>query len=152
MSNDSYDATTDVTAERRIERTLDIVAAYVSNNVLPAANLPGLIIDVHAALAGLDSATATKAEPEVERQTPAAIKRSITHDALISFIDGKPYKMLRRHLTQHGLDPHSYRARFGLPADYPMTAPSYSEHRSELARATGLGQQRRTWPEKTAAE
>ncbi|CAO4179540.1 ROS/MUCR transcriptional regulator protein [Methylorubrum populi] len=93
------------------------------------------------ALAGLGVAqAAAPTEPKVERATPAQIKKSITPNALVSFVDGKPYKTLKRHLSQHGLDPQSYRTRYGLPADYPMTAPSYSEQRSALARSIGLGQ------------
>lgn len=79
------------------------------------------------------------AEEVVEKPTPAQIRKSITPDALISFIDGKQYKMLKRHLRAHGLDPHAYRERYGLPADYPTTAPSYSEQRSALAKGLGLG-------------
>lgn len=149
MNNDD---TAHATAAR-VDLAAEIVMAYVANNVLPAASLPGLIGSVHAALAGLGStAVPGAAEQDGERPTAAAIKKSITHDALISFIDGKPYKSLKRHLTTNGLDPYSYRERYGLPSDYPMTAPSYSERRSELARSLGLGQQRRNWPDKAAAE
>lgn len=123
------------------ELAAKIVMVYVANNVLPASSLPGLIRDVRATLADLGSAAAPAAavEPSVEKPTPAAIKKSITQEALISFIDGQPYKMLKRHLGHHGLDPYSYRTRYGLPADYPMTAPNYSERRSALARSNGLG-------------
>lgn len=142
MSNDSPE--TDYAIASRIEIAAQIVMAYVANNVLPAASLPGLIGDVHAALAGLGSTAApAAAEKAFEKPTAAAIKKSITPDALISFIDDKPYKMLKRHLKQHGLNPYSYRARYGLPADYPMVVPSYSERRSEIARSVGLPHQRR---------
>lgn len=73
----------------------------------------------------------------------AEIRKSITPDALISFIDGKPYKTLKRHLTTHGLDPAGYRAKYGLPADYPIVSEKYSAARSELARTLGLGQSRK---------
>ena len=73
----------------------------------------------------------------------AEIRKSITPDALISFIDGKPYKTLKRHLTTHGLDPAGYRAKYGLPADYPIVSEKYSAARSELARMLGLGQSRK---------
>ncbi|WP_336492152.1 MucR family transcriptional regulator [Methylobacterium nigriterrae] len=117
-----------------------IVSAYVSNNPVPVAELPPLIASVHTALHGLaSSAPQTGAEEEVQTATPSQVRRSITPDALISFIDGKPYKTLKRHLTGHGLDPYSYRARFGLPADYPMVAANYAAQRSELAKAIGLG-------------
>lgn len=136
MSNDTSEAT-----YAQAELAADIVVAYVSNNVISAKDLPALIGEVHAALAGLGGtvAPAAAAEPKVEKPTAAAIKKSITPDALISFIDGKPYKTLKRHLGMHGLDAYSYRARYGLPSDYPMTAPSYSERRSALAKGLGLG-------------
>jgi predicted transcriptional regulator len=76
----------------------------------------------------------------VVKATPAQIRKSITRDALISFEDGKPYKTLKRHLTTFGLTIEQYRAKWGLPADYPTVAPSYSEARSAMAKALGLGQ------------
>jgi len=79
----------------------------------------------------------------VEKPTAAQIKKSITPDGLVSFEDGKSYKTLRRHLTIRGLTPEAYRAKYGLPVDYPMTAPSYSAQRSALAKSLGLGQFRR---------
>lgn len=117
--------------------TAEIVAAYVSQNKLAPSELEALIRSVHGALARLGE-TPTEADP-VERTSPAAIRRSIRPDGLVSFIDGKTYKMLKRHLTTHGLTPDEYRARYGLPADYPLTAPDYSQHRSEVAKAAGLG-------------
>ena len=118
----------------------DIVCAYVSNNSVPVTELPTLLGSVHAALNGLAAGAAVAAPAEtVEKPTPAQIRKSITPDALISFIDGKSYKTLKRHLAAHGLDPHSYRQRYGLPTDYPLVAPSYAAQRSELARAIGLG-------------
>ncbi|WP_336491145.1 MucR family transcriptional regulator [Methylobacterium nigriterrae] len=121
--------------------TAQIVSAYASKHSVWAAHLPDLIACVHAALSGLRKT----AEPagNVEKPTPAQIKNSITPDALISFIDAKPYKTLKRHLTRHGLSMQDYRARYGLPVDYPATAPNFSARRSELARALGLGHQRR---------
>ena len=121
---------------------VEIVAAYVSNNSLPPGDLQALITGVHAALVGLSNPAASEVHA-VEKLTPAQIRKSITNDNLISFEDGKPYKTLRRHLTLRGLTPEAYREKWGLPRDYPMTAPSYSAQRSELARALGLGQQRR---------
>ena len=122
--------------------TADLVAAYVTNNSIPASELPGLMAKVHASLSGLTSAAS--AEPgKPEPPTPSQIKKSVTPDALISFEDGKSYKTLRRHLTLRGLSPEAYREKWGLPADYPMTSASYSAQRSELARSLGLGQQRR---------
>ncbi|TXM60966.1 MucR family transcriptional regulator [Methylobacterium sp. WL120] len=129
------------------ELTADLVSAFVSNNNVPVAELPALIASVHAALAALgNEAPAEPAGPE--KPTPAQIRKSITPDALISFEDGKSYKTLKRHLTLRGLTPEGYRAKYGLPADYPMTTANYSAQRSALAHALGLGQQRR----KTATE
>lgn len=116
--------------------TAEIVAAYVSQNKLAPSELETLIRSVHGALTGLGDAPTD--EP-TQRASPAAIRRSIKPDGLISFIDGKTYKLLKRHLTTHGLTPADYRARFGLPADYPLIPPGYSQHRSEVAKAAGLG-------------
>jgi predicted transcriptional regulator len=118
----------------------DIVAAYVSNNSVPTSELPSLIQGIHAALTRLASGAAEPAPEEIhEKPTPAQIRKSVTPGGLVSFLDGKTYKTLKRHLTSHGLDPHSYRQRFGLPADYPMVAPEYAARRSELAKSIGLG-------------
>ena len=124
-----------------LEHAADIISAYVSNNPVPVAELPALIGRVHAALNSLAAGPSTAPEPEAEKATPAQIRKSITPDALISFLDGKPYKTLKRHLTGHGFDPHTYRERYGLPRDYPMVAASYAAQRSELAKSIGLGQQ-----------
>ncbi len=128
-----------------IELAGDIVAAYVSNNPVPAAELPALIARVHGAISGLVTGTLTAetgvpAQAEVERPSTAQIRKSVRPDGIVSFLDGKTYKTLKRHLTSHGLDPKAYRERYGLPADYPMVAPSYAEQRSALAKAIGLGQ------------
>jgi predicted transcriptional regulator len=123
-----------------VEQAAQIVSAYVTSNHVASGELPGLIRAVHAALAALASgASSVPAAEEVEKATPSQIRKSITPAALISFIDGKPYKTLKRHLSKHGLDPYSYRARYGLPSDYPMVAANYAAQRSELARAIGLG-------------
>jgi predicted transcriptional regulator len=125
-----------------IEQASDIVSAYVSNNSVPISELPGLLAGVHAALSKLSAPAATVADA-ADKPTPAQIRKSVTPDALVSFIDGKPYKTLKRHLSRNGLTIEQYRERFGLPRDYPSTAASYSAQRSELARSLGLGQQRR---------
>ena len=129
---------------------IDIVSAYVSNNSVPLSGLPALIASVHATVAGLGQAPATD-ESAPAKATPAEIKKSISHDTLMSFEDGKPYKTLRRHLTLRGLSPEAYREKHGLPRDYPMTSAAYSAQRSELAKNLGLGQQRRTYPAKSDA-
>ena len=118
-----------------------IVCASVSK---PGAHdVVGLISDVHAKLVSvLNGAPEESAEGAVAKPTPAEIRRSVMPSGIVSFIDGKTYQTLKRHLGVHGLTPESYRTRFGLSADYPMTAPAYSERRSALAKAIGLGQLR----------
>jgi predicted transcriptional regulator len=105
-------------------------------------DLPDLLKSVHDALSSLANPPPPAGE-ETPRANPAQIRKSITPDALISFIDGRPYKSLKRHLTSQGLTPDDYRAKFGLPPTYPMVAESYSAARSELAKSLGLGQMRR---------
>jgi predicted transcriptional regulator len=120
--------------------TADVVSAYVSHNAVTASDLPGFIGVVHAALRGLSAPK----PPEAAKPEPAVpVRRSITPEFLISLEDGKHYKSLKRHLARHGLTPAEYRAKWSLPSDYPMVAPSYAAMRSELARSLGLGQQRR---------
>jgi predicted transcriptional regulator len=126
---------------KTLELTAHIVAAYLDTNQLSAAEIPALIQSVDRALNTLNQAPGEDA-PAADRLTPAKIRKSITADALISFIDGKPYKLLKRHLSANGLTPQAYREQFGLPADYPMTAPNYAEARSRLAKAAGLGSKR----------
>ena len=123
-----------------IEQTVDVVAAYVSNNSVPSAELPSLIASIHDALHSIGAGPVATTDETVERPTPAQIRKSIRPDGLISFIDGKSYKTLKRHLTKHGLDPQSYRERYGLPSDYPTTSANYSAQRSALAKSLGLGQ------------
>jgi predicted transcriptional regulator len=120
--------------------TADVVSAFVSHNAVRAADLSDLIASVHGALQGLKAPQ--QAEPE-KREPPVPIRKSITPDFLISMEDGRRYKTLRRHLAGRGLTPEQYREKWGLPRDYPMVAPNYAKQRSELARASGLGQIRR---------
>lgn len=127
----------------------EIVSAYVSNNHVQSADLPKLLSEVHGAICG--AAAVGQPAPATSRVSPQEIKRSVTADFLISFEDGKPYKTLRRHLTLRGLTPVAYRTKWGLDPDYPMTAQSYSEQRSQLARSLGLGQQRRKFVEPAPA-
>lgn len=124
-----------------INLTADIVSAYVSNNPVPVAELPSLIGQVHSALKSrMDGALEDKVEP----LTPAvSIRKSVTPDYLICLEDGKKFKSLKRHLsTSYGVTPDEYRAKWGLPADYPMVAPNYAAARSALARSMGLGRKR----------
>lgn len=116
--------------------TADIVSAYVSRNPVPAGELPGLISAVDRAIRNVQAPAPVAAEPLVPA-IPA--KKSITPDYIISLEDGKPYKMLKRHLRNLGLTPYAYRTKWGLPGNYPMIAPNYSKMRSELAKRIGLG-------------
>lgn len=127
-------------SQRHIEQTVDVVSAYVANNSLPIAELPTLIASIFETLGSLSGAPAVQEAETVEKATPAQIRKSIRPEGLVSFIDGKSYKTLKRHLTKHGLDPYSYRERYGLPSDYPTTAADYSAQRSALAKELGLGQ------------
>jgi predicted transcriptional regulator len=126
-------------SELQIELTADVVAAYVSNNPVPAGELPKLIADVYAALGQVNGAAVVPAE--VEPQTPAVqIKKSVTPDYIISLENGKRFKSLKRHLmTSYGMTPDEYRAKWNLPSNYPMVAPNYAAVRSEMAKAIGLG-------------
>lgn len=132
-----------------VELTTALVAAYVANNHLQPSEIGALIASTHAALTGLGASGGPTAAP-VEKLTPAQIRKSITHEALISFEDGKPYKTLKRHLTALGLSPEAYREKCGLPRDYPMTAASYSEMRSTFAKSFGLGHSNRYTAQKVA--
>lgn len=129
----------------RLELAAEVVSAYVSNNAVQTADLPGLMVTIHSTLARLATGAGQASEMQVEKPTAARIRKSITPDALISFEDGKPYKTLRRHLTIRGLTAEAYREKYGLPSDYPMTAASYSAQRAELARSLGLGIQFRKY-------
>ncbi len=125
-----------------VEMTTEVVAAYVTKNHVRAAELPELISTVHASLAGMGSVPVAEPEPN-KLVPPVSIKKSIADDYLVSMEDGKRYKSLKRHLTARGITPADYRAKWGLPKDYPMVAPAYAKARSELAKSFGLGQIRR---------
>ena len=118
-----------------------IVSAYVSHNALPASQIPELIQTVYKSLADTGSASADT--PQEPLKPPVSIRRSITPDYVICLEDGKKLKMLKRHLrTNYGLSPEEYRAKWGLPSDYPMVAPNYAKQRSEFAKKIGLGRKR----------
>lgn len=130
-------------SETLITLTADIVAAHVSSNSVSVGDVSTLIATVHSALSGLNK----PAEPVEEKPKGAvSIRASVKPDHLVSMIDGKRYKMLKRHLSLHGYTPGSYREAFGLPKDYPMTAASYSEQRKALAVKIGLGRKRAAAP------
>jgi len=121
-----------------IEVTASLVAAYVSGNTIAAADVPALIRGVHQVLSTIGAKVEAS---EVGREPAVSIRRSITPDYLICLEDGRKFKSLKRHLrTQYDLSPEQYRARWGLPRDYPMVAPNYAQARSDLAKQMGLGQ------------
>jgi predicted transcriptional regulator len=122
--------------ESFIELTASIVAAYVTNNSVQAVNLPSLIESVHMAVAGLDKSIQPQAPPKAPAVNP---KKSVFSDYIISLEDGRRFKSMKRHLGLLGLTPQEYRAKWGLPADYPMVAPNYAAARSALAKKNGLG-------------
>lgn len=121
--------------------TAKLVSAYFARNHVPSSQIPKVMIDVHSVLTGLATRRPV-VQPDTERDKPSAaqIRRSIGDEGIISFIDGRPYKTLKRHLKKHSLDPNTYRERYGLPADYPMVSPGYSKTRSSLAKVHRLGQ------------
>ena len=133
---------TDTPGKNFIDLTANIVSAYVSNNPTPAADIPALISQIHAALLKVSTG---RSELPLEPARPAVpIKKSMTADYLICLEDGKRFKSLKRHLrTQYNMTPEQYRDKWNLPADYPMVAPNYAAARSQLAKKMGLGQQRR---------
>jgi predicted transcriptional regulator len=122
-----------------VVRVADLVSAYVSRNAVPPGDLAGVVTAMHRALAALPGQPLPAPAPDIDRPSAHAIRQSVQPAGLVSFLDGKSYKTLKRHLSKHGLDPESYRERFGLPADYPMVAAQYAERRSSLAKQLGFG-------------
>lgn len=128
----------DTPSDDIIALTADVVAAYVSNNPVPAAELPALIGQVFASLKGVAGGEKVEAAEPLKPAVP--IKKSVTPEYIVCLEDGKKFKSLKRHLGVHyGLTPDEYRAKWGLPADYPMVAPNYAATRSALAKSMGLG-------------
>ena len=116
----------------------EIVAAYVSNNPIAVSEVPAMIKSVHSALGGLAGATPSETATAAKPVVP--IKRSVTPDYIVCLEDGKKLKMLKRYLrSNYNMTPEEYRAKWGLPADYPMVAPNYAAQRSEFAKRIGLG-------------
>lgn len=119
-----------------LDLTVQIVSAHVSHNPAPSASIPGMIEQVYRTLEDM-----SKPPPVATRPTPAVpINRSVFEDHIVCLEDGKRLKMLKRHVkAAYNLTPEQYRARWGLPANYPMVAPEYARRRSALARKIGLG-------------
>ncbi len=125
-----------------IEFAADIVSAYVSNNSVPASDLPVLINEVHLALMRMNGGSVASTAEAPKPAVPA--KKSVTNEFIVCLEDGRKFKSLKRHLrTQYNMSPDEYREKWGLAPDYPMVAPSYAKARSNLAKQMGLGQQRR---------
>jgi predicted transcriptional regulator len=124
--------------EELLRMTADVVAAYVSNNTLPTAQLAEVINAVYQSLKGLEGPVAEAASEPAKPAVP--VRKSLTPDYLICLEDGKKLKMLKRHLrSTYNMTPDEYRARWGLAPDYPMVAPNYAEQRSAFAKKIGLG-------------
>ncbi len=121
----------------KLRMVADVVAAYVGNNPMPPGQVPELIQTLYRTMDGLQADTSRNAE----NLTPAVpVKKSVQDDFIVCLEDGKKLKMLKRHLrTNYNMTPEEYRAKWGLPADYPMVAPNYARQRSEFAKQIGLG-------------
>lgn len=125
-----------------VSMTAEIVAAFVAGNKVPTEEMPNLIRSVHSALQ--EVAGGQRHHEGAGLEPAVAVKKSITADYIICLEDGKKFKSLKRHLrTRYGMTPDQYRAKWGLPHDYPMVAPNYAKERSNLAKRMGLGQARR---------
>jgi predicted transcriptional regulator len=142
MSNESQDRISD---EDMLRMTADVVSAYVGNNALAPQQIPDVIKTVYGSLTNLSEERKLNEAPK-----PAVpVRRSVTPEYIICLEDGKKLKMLKRHLrTNYNMSPEEYRAKWSLPADYPMVAPNYARQRSEFAKRIGLG--RRTAGNRTA--
>ncbi|MBV9510954.1 MAG: MucR family transcriptional regulator [Caulobacteraceae bacterium] len=125
-----------------VELTAQIAASYVENNLIAVGDLPDLIGSIHRAL-GAAGQPESPAALAAAKPTAAQIRKSLQGDYIVCFEDGRRMKSLKRHLmTKYGLTPDAYRAKWGLPKDYPMVAPNYAAARSALARSMGLGMAR----------
>ncbi len=120
--------------------TADIVSSHVANNTVAVSDLPHVIENVFSTLARLG---VEQAEPEVKQEPAVTVRASIKPDYIVCLEDGKKLKMLKRHLmTHYSMTPDAYRAKWNLPADYPMVAPNYAAQRRTLAKKIGLGTKR----------
>jgi predicted transcriptional regulator len=121
-----------------LELTTEIVSAYVSHNQIPLTEVPAMLRNVHSALSGLTGGPVVEINTNTKPAVP--VKKSITDEYIICLEDGKRLKMLKRYLRSHyDMSPEQYRAKWGLPPDYPMVAPNYAKQRSDFAKSIGLG-------------
>lgn len=117
--------------------TSDIVASHVSNNIVAVSDIPQLIKNVYTSLSQLGE---QESQAEEKQQPAVSIRASVKADYIVCLEDGRRLKTLKRHLmAAYGMTPEDYRAKWGLPADYPMVAPNYAETRRQLALSIGLG-------------
>ena len=141
LSQQNCTSTTSTTSAPPINilvMTVDLVTAYVSKNPLPAGQIPEVIHTVYASLSSLENG-----QPEAKAEAPepaVPVKKSVTPEYIVCLEDGKKLKMLKRHLRiTYNMTPDEYRAKWGLPPDYPMVAPNYAAQRRDIAKAAGLG-------------
>lgn len=120
-----------------LEQVTEIVSAYVSHNSISMADLPALIASTHSSLRSLSETASVEAVEELKPAVP--VKKSVTPDFIICLDDGKKFKSMKRHIAGLGMTPDEYRAKWGLPSDYPMVAPNYSMARSSMAKSIGFG-------------
>jgi len=143
------------TETNTVELATELTIAWLSNpnTRTNPDDVPAFLQSMYAAVGKLANPEAGEPEQTAQEHTPAvSVRKSLaSRDHIISMIDGKPYRTLRRHLTTHGLTPDDYRQRYGLKPDYPMVAPSYSESRSAMAKTIGLGRKAGQKVEQTAA-
>lgn len=134
------------TSMNNVDYATALTIAWLSNTSVraSAADVPAFLRSMFEALEGLVGAKPVAAEAGQGAHEPAvSVRKSLaSRDHIVSMIDGKPYRTLKRHLAVNGLTPDGYRQRYGLKADYPMTAPSYSEARSSMAKSLGLGRKK----------
>lgn len=127
-----------------VELATELTIAWLSNpnTRANASEVPDFLRAMHQAMAGLSEPAQSAEQPEAEAEHAPAVsvrKSLASRDHIISLVDGKPYKSLRRHLSKHGMTPDDYRKRYGLKSDYPMVAPAYADQRREMAKKIGLG-------------
>ncbi|ANY19609.1 Transcriptional regulatory protein ros [Tsuneonella dongtanensis] len=140
-----------------LELATDLTIAWLSNpnTTALADDVRAFLQKIHSAIAGIGSGAAAEEEFAAEEFIPAvSVRKSLaSKDHIVSMIDGKPYKTLRRHLSTHGLTPEQYRERYNLKADYPMVSESYSQVRRDMAKKIGLGRKpgEKVGPRKKAA-
>jgi predicted transcriptional regulator len=140
----TFDNSNSTASDVLLELTAELVAAYVSNNSVPAGDLPTLIADVHSALGRVGGAAEAVIAVQEKPKPAVNPKKSVADDYIVCLEDGKKFKSLKRHLmTHYSLTPEQYREKWDLDPSYPMVAPNYAAARSRLAKNMGLGRKRK---------